>query len=974
MTRITAILLLIFSYHPLGAQELIALPEIVHYQKNAYGAGSQNWAIAQDKNGIVYFANNEGLLSFDGTYWKNYPLPNKTIVRSLAIGTDNRIYVGAQDEIGYFSPNHSGTLVYKSLREFIPEKNRSFADIWDVTTVDEQVFFRSHHYIFQWAENSLTVYPAASSWVFLGLSNGKLVAQDRRNGLLQFNSGTWNRLIDTKSLPVNFLATSLTDLGKDTSLVTTWTCELYRLVGGQLEKLPFQLPYSDAGQIISDAIRLNDRHVAIATNMSGCVIIDHSGRVVESFNRKTGLQHNTVISLFSDRNSNIWLGLGNGIDCIAYNNAVKHLNPVEFGEAAGYSSIVHNGRLYVGLANGVFSIAMPSNGDLDHSTEHFRKVENTSGQVWGMYKVNDQLLFGKHEGSFVLKDGRAEALETGVGFWLFHPFSRIYPSTRVIAGRYNGISVYRHEGNRFIPEGSLEGFSESARFLTVDNQENIWCSHPYRGVYKISMDGEKPKIKLYTDKDGLPSGLNNHVYEVKSRIVVATEKGVYEYDQARDVFYPSEYFKKLFHNLSIRYLKEDPSGNIWFIHEKNLGVVDMSGTQARVIYLPELNGRMVSGFEHIFPLNNRNVLIGAEQGFYHINFERYKQNNHELAVLIRSVRISGKTDSLLFGGYYGEVNEAAWQPEDKVPSVSYSLNSVHFEFSSVLFEQQSNLQYNYFLEGFDKTWSGWSKRSEKDYTNLPAGSYTFHVKSRNNLGNESEITSYRFSVTPPWYRHPVAYAFYAVLVVLTLFLLYRVQHRRLLQQQLRHEEEQKRLQYLHQLELEKSEKEIVQLRNEKLETEIEFKNSELASTAMHLVQKGELLTKIKSELQKLNKGAQLKEAEDLKKLIRILGDEERMDEDWQQFAVHFDKVHSDFLVALKEAYPNLSSNELKLCAYLRMNLSSKEIAQLLNISVRGIEISRYRLRKKLQIPTETNLFQFLLNFHAGKKLNGNGEN
>ena len=167
--------------------------------------------------------------------------------------------------------------------------------------------------------------------------------------------------------------------------------------------------------------------------------------------------------------------------------------------------------------------------------------------------------------------------------------------------------------------------------------------------------------------------------------------------------------------------------------------------------------------------------------------------------------------------------------------------------------------------------------------------------------------------------------------------------------------------------MEKTEKEIIKLKNEKLESEIQHKNKELASSAMHLVQKGELIGKIKEEILRLKKtSASEKLVEDLKKLIKILGEEEKLDDDWEHFAMHFDKVHSDFLIAMKEHYPALTANELKLCAYLRMNLSSKEIAQLMNISVRGVEISRYRLRKKLGIPTETNLFNFLLNFHSAK--------
>jgi DNA-binding CsgD family transcriptional regulator len=231
------------------------------------------------------------------------------------------------------------------------------------------------------------------------------------------------------------------------------------------------------------------------------------------------------------------------------------------------------------------------------------------------------------------------------------------------------------------------------------------------------------------------------------------------------------------------------------------------------------------------------------------------------------------------------------------------------------------------------------------------------------------VTEYSFISQPPWYQTGWAYILYTCFFAGLVYLLYYWQRRIFLRQQSRHEEEQKRLQYLHQLEMEKSEKEIVKLKNEKLESEIEHKNTELASTAMHLVQKGELLSNIREELMRMKKGVNGDgaAAEEFKKMLRILGEENKMDKDWEQFAVHFDKVHSDFLQILKSTHPQLSAHELKLCAYLRMNLSSKEIAQLENISVRGVEISRYRLRKKLHIPTEINLFDFLMELHTRGK-------
>src|SRR6476659_11321000 len=107
---------------------------------------------------------------------------------------------------------------------------------------------------------------------------------------------------------------------------------------------------------------------------------------------------------------------------------------------------------------------------------------------------------------------------------------------------------------------------------------------------------------------------------------------------------------------------------------------------------------------------------------------------------------------------------------------------------------------------------------------------------------------------------------------------------------------------------------------------------------------------------------------ELKKMIKTLSEDDQVDKEWENFAKHFDKVHSDFVVKLKEKHPAITGNEMKLSAYLRMNLSTKEIAQLMNISVRGVEISRYRLRKKLGIPTEMNLFEYLMGLNGENKL------
>jgi DNA-binding CsgD family transcriptional regulator len=374
---------------------------------------------------------------------------------------------------------------------------------------------------------------------------------------------------------------------------------------------------------------------------------------------------------------------------------------------------------------------------------------------------------------------------------------------------------------------------------------------------------------------------------------------------------------------------------------------------------------MLSGFEFIYPVNAENIFLGGESGFYHINYDKYKQNKSNLTVRIRNVKIVNQKDSTLFGGYFSAINQPQLQEKSAIPSINYQWKNIHFEFTVPLFGQETNIVYSYKLQGFDKEWSEWNNKTEKDYTNLPPGSYTFEIKAKNNLGTESAPAVYSFKIAPPWYRNNWAYTLYLLLTIVSVYYLYSWQRKKFFLQQEKYEEEQKRLHYLHQLEINKAETELFSLRNGKLQSEIDFKNSELATNAMHLVQKGELLAKIKTELNHIMKAiGNEKTASELKKMIKVLGEDEKMDKDWEHFAQHFDKVHSDFMVVLKEKHNNITPNELKLCTYLRMNLSTKEIAQLMNISVRGIEISRYRLRKKLGITTEISLFDYLINLSS----------
>ena len=962
MCKILAFLLLPFLA---VGQNTIGFPEVINYSRQQYMGGLQTWDIEQDaSSGIMFFANNEGLLSFDGKYWNLYPLPNRTIVRSVKLGPSGKIYVGGQDELGYFAPNSSGTLIYHSLLPQLPENERSFGDIWDIVPHHQDVFFRSSGKIFQITDRNSLSFKATAEWTYLGECNGQLYAHDLLAGIHVFNNKTWQPLTNSNQLPVNDPVTSIMPAGNGGLIISTLKNGIYRWDGKGFTKHLSGNNSLLAEERIYSATPVDDIHYAVATNNRGVYILDTSLRIIQHFSKKEQLQNENVLSIFLDNQKNLWLGLDNGIDLIAYNSAIKHIKP-QLKDYAGYSALIQNNRLYTATSNGLFTLDLENINDLSFSKGEFQSVLHTKGQNWSLASINNQILLGHHEGVFQIEDNKASLISSEPGYWTFIPTSSVFPAKELIAGHYKGIRFFEARENGFSPDMPIPRFNESSRYLAIDREGNYWVSHPYHGVYRIYKDPEgEYQTNTYTYQKGLPSNLNNHVFLIKNEIVVGTTEGVFQYNASKDMFERSAYYRDLIGNKSIRYLKEDKEGNIWFIHEKTLGVIDLTQKNPQVIFLPELTNKMLSGFESIYALNENNIFLGGEKGFYHINYAKYKKNVPALSVQIHNVLIRNNRDSILFGGFTYTDPSSGNSRDHISPSIQHNWKTIRFEYSSALYGYQSNLEYSYRLKGFDASWSIWSNRADKEYTNLNPGNYIFEVKVRNNLGSESAITSYSFTILAPWYLSIWAKMLYAMILMAGFFVIYRWQNKRFQKQVKKIREEKDKLQYIHELERNKTESEMIALRNEKLETELNFQHAEIASTAMHLVKKGELLSKLKAELTHLMKRMQNEEASgEVRKMIKSLSEDEQIDSEWEHFSKHFDKVHSDFVSQIKKIHPQLSGNELKLCTYLRMNLSTKEIAQLSNISVRGVEISRYRLRKKMGLSTEENLFDYLMKIH-----------
>lgn len=956
--------LLLYANSFVQAQNTLGIPLVVNYHKALYHGGSRTWQIGQDSNGIMYFANDEGLVTFNSCFWKVFQLPNKTVLRSIDIDKNDRVYAGGQDEIGYFEAGDNNMLRYTSLKKLLPRKYQEFADVWNTVIFGKAVFFRVYDRIFKLENDRIEVYTPTREWYFMGKAGERLFAQDRNNGMLEYRNNRWIPL-ENGHLLQDLLVVSVFQTGKDAYRFTTVNNVSFTLRNNTISRVQ-NIPYKDIYTPLT--IPVNDTEFVTATALEGCIIRDTDHRLIQRISVAEGLQNNNVTAVFVDKDKNIWASVDNAIAFINYNSPIKYLRPDIVNDVIGYSTLIFNNQLYLSTSNGVYTASLSGAGkDLSLQKSRFSLIPGSDhGEAWQLEEVNGQLLATHNNGTFLLNGQQTIPISQGMGAWKFLPLSSVYPVKNILVGGYWGIDLIRFKDNKFQSAGRMEGVSDSYRFMVMDESGDVWASHPYRGIYRLhfSPDSMRYTTRFFAAADGLPSPFNNYVFKVKNHVVFPTESGVYEFDAAAGKFIPSA-FLSVFNGMAIRYMKEDTEGNIWFCSGSKVGFARFSPTDSakrfyKITYLPELEAHILSKFDNIYAYDPENIFIGSEKGAIHVNYKKYVSQKRALTVFLNEAKAIGEKDSILSGGFFYKNTTTGYSsPQHETHELPPGFNAFHFEYCVPAYGSPNDIAYSYQLKGYETEWSAWSSRTQKDYTNLPAGSYTFAVKARDNLHNESSTLEYSFTISPPWYKSTWAWVVYVILFIALLFLLSKWHQHILMRQQKKFDEKKKQLEYIHQLELEKNEKEIIQLQNEKLAGEVALKNKELASATMQIAGNTDTLSKLKDQVSKLNNNTGSEN--EMKKIIALLKNAETSNAHWDQFAAHFDEVNNDLLKKLKTKFPHLSQSDLKFCAYLHMNFSSKQISQLHNISVRGVEIRRYRIRKKLGLETHQTFSSFMDN-------------
>jgi ligand-binding sensor domain-containing protein/DNA-binding CsgD family transcriptional regulator len=946
----------------------IGTPFIRNFLKREYKAGTQNWDVEQDKRGFIYFANNEGLLMYDGNQWQLYKMPNSSIVRALFVSKSGEIYVGAYNEFGKMVCLPNGKMVFKSLKKFIPLAYQNFDDIWSVFSFENKIIFQSYNCAFVCSNDSnITVLKAPVRFHHAFKVNDRVFFNDLNAGLFEYDGKRLSPIPATERLKGLQIWSILPLFKSNDLLIATLNDGIFLYNGKTLE--PWGGPINDflkKNQVFC-ATTIQDKYYVVGTIQNGVVIIDRVGNIIQHFCKNNGLQNNTILSVFTDRSDNLWLGLDNGIDYVNINSSITYLqNPDGIG--AGYVAIVNKGKLYLGTNQGLFVADWRG----EEPISNLRLVQGTVGQVWSLEVFDGELVCGHNNGTFLIEGEQAVNIDRTPGGWKYMQLKN-HPHL-LIAGTYSGLILFTKEGNHWRFSKKINGFNESFRIFEEDQNGDIWMSHGFKGIFKINLNNALDSVissRFYNSSDGLPTNYNLNVYKIKNKIVFTSKLGVYEYNAMTDRFEKSVFFNQLLYPVTdISYLKEDRKGDIWYIAWMN------SVNSAGLLKIKEdftyqhvsspfaiLTGKFVSGFESVYEYAEDHYFIGTEDGFAHYKPSMENVQNPEFSTYITKAIAIYQDSTFYFGNNYSGQN----RKQKNAYLFPYKGNSFRFIYSSPTYDNSGNIEYSYKLSGFAENWSMWSSSFSKEYTNLPEGDYIFAVKARNQLGVLSLEDQIEFSVLPPWYRTLLAYLIYFILAIciifVTIWLIYQRIEASKRKDRLHHLQayKQKEQEYLRNALID--EKKIINLKNEKLRAEMIHRNKELANQTLDLIRKSKFLLNIKDELLKLKRpGIDPSLNDKISSLIAKIDRDIDHNKQWEVFESAFDEVHEDFLNRIKNSYPNLTPKELRLCAYLRLNISSKEIAPLMNISVRGVEICRYRVRKKLEIDRDTNMTSFIINF------------
>ncbi len=752
---------------------------ITNYSPKDYKALQSNWAIAQAKNGIMYFGNDFGLLEFDGASWNLYQVPNKSTIRSLAYSEDGKLYAGAVGELGYFSADSLGKLKFHSLMKYLPNERRNFSDVWQTFVVNEKVYYNTSNYLLIWniQKKEFSIIKAAGDFHIVFEINGTIYAREWGKGLEILNSDSLVVVKGSEQFANERIYVMLPFPGKEgIMLIVTRNMGMFKYDGNNF--IPFK---TEADQFIKDNLIympgtvLSDGNILLGTINGGAIVIDGNGKLIRRYNSKSGIINVGVLYTLQDSSGAIWLGTTNGISRIDYSSPVNYFDSRNNFSTSANDIIRHKGTIYSAANNGVYY--------LDPNTSDFHLLKNSNNQSWNFIEIGNDLVVGTFDGLFTVDKEKLSPIKKTIG----NEFNvNLIKQSTTNPNRYyigaQGLWTMLKGNNGLAGADQILKITDVVSSIVEDNDGRLWCGTGASSVFRITFRKDNkgniilanPLVEHFDKTNGLQSGLV-YITKINGENYFATNDSLYKFDESRKRFVSDtsdniiSALYKLSGNKGFNFIQQDGLGRLWLGSQNTLamGARQYDGSYK---WLTSPFKRIVGEqINKVYSENKDVVWFTSGAGIIKYDFSKKNLINTKYSALVRRVEI-GRDSTIFFGEML---------PDYAAPAVSYKDNSVKFNFSAASYEGKNTNRFKTFLEGFDDVWSSWSNESTKEYTNLPPGKYTFKIISENILGIKSSTGTYSFKILPPWYRTWWAYGGYIIFLGLFVFGIDRTQRRRL---------------------------------------------------------------------------------------------------------------------------------------------------------------------------------------------------
>ncbi|KOP36730.1 histidine kinase [Flavobacterium sp. WLB] len=902
---------LFFAAFQIQAQEL--LPFVENYNKSDYQGDNQIWNVAQGKDKAMYFANNHYLLRYDGVIWEKYALPNKTIIRSILIEGD-RIYSGSYKEFGYWY-RENGKMRYvsitKNLRLFAEKDNE---EIWKIFRFNGSLYFQSFNDVFIYDGKHIKKikFPFLISYCFVVDKDLYVASVDK--GLFKMkgskiaNPKGWNILKNTVVHAI--------EKDKNKTYIFTQKKGIFIVENGGLK--PWNNPLNETlkSNGINVAKFIKNNKLVIGTGNKGVFIYDFNNNTFKNIDRNNVLMNNSVLSIGFDKEEDLWLGLDNGLAHVEVNSPISF-----FYDNSGILGSVYS----VATIDKGYLIAS-NHGIFEFDSGNFKMLPNTQGQGWNITKIGSKYVIGHNDGTFCYENGALAKINNVSGGW---NLSKSTINDAYFQSTYSGVLVY-DDASKLSQNIRINDLSKPIKYVAQNKKNEIWAADNYRGLYRVFLDDNFKTIKVenITQQSKIKNDFGVKIFEFRNEILFLINNVWYTFNSISNKLEENELFNTNFKNIS----------DVVAIDKDHFMVL-----QDGILY-------------HIYSHDNKFIWNIIQEKYYkgkliNENLRIFRSQNHYL------LNLDDGFISLQLG-YQNEQNKG-------VKVEAYNDNELLENDGKIKHNTELRINVISGIYGASKPNLFYQINKGKNYipisngaivlNNLSSGSHSV-VIFKHDGANYDKVSSFDFKVAQPWYFSFWMILLYLLLIGAVLFFYYKWNKLRYTQKLKLQAEELKHQREILEMELKKeNELNIQEYEKHILELELQTKSSEVAGKSLSIAKQSEMIENIQSILDSEKDFNKLKS--EIKKAIKI---NEVNKHEWEIFETNLNQIHNEFIINLSKKYPHLTPKDIKLCVYLKMNLSSKEIAPMMNISFRGVELHRYRLRKKLNLTQDENLSKFLL--------------